>query len=164
MFEQSKIYEQEHEIKTRRQREERFLLLGVVEEVDEDSHRVKVKLPDRDNMLTGWLPVITLFSYGDTSYALPKEGDIVVCMFLKHGLEDRFVIGSVYTQKHKPPLKDRECYYIIWEDGTRVMYNKETRTLTIYSAEKINIVAEREININAPCVKINKPCFCCACH
>jgi len=164
MLNQDKIQTSQEEIKKRKQREERFLLLGRVESLDEKLHRVRVSLPDRDNMITGWLPVITLFSYGDAAYALPQKGDTVLCVFFKHGLEDGFVIGSIYTKKHEPPLKNKNLNYIVWEDGTRVIYNKETRTLTIYSAEKINIVADKEINISAPCVKVNKLCSCCACH
>ena len=68
--------------------------------------RVKVTLRDTvtSELITDWLPVLCPRASQDMQYDLPDIGDQVLCLFLSYGLEQGFVIGSMYG-KQTPPVQ-----------------------------------------------------------
>jgi len=110
---------------------ERMIAVGEVVEVNPQTHRVKVKLKGRQNLITDFLPVLVPMSFKDKVYSLPKKGDTVLCVFLPYGIEDGFVLGTLYTLSDGKPAKDENIHVIEFEDGTRIEYNKITHKLSV---------------------------------
>ncbi|RUM32469.1 MAG: baseplate assembly protein [Aquifex sp.] len=102
---------------------ERIIAVGEVVEINPRTHRVRVKLKGRQNVITDYLPVLVPMSYKDKVYALPKVGDTVLCVFLPYGIEDGFVLGSFYTLNDEKPANDENIHVVEFEDGTRIEYS-----------------------------------------
>jgi len=126
------IEELKEEVRFLRQLLYRTVCVGEVEEVDETLCRVRVRLPDRDNMVTGWLSVLVPFSHSSYSYFLPKVGDTVLCVFLPFGQEEGFVVGSYYHTQEMPPVQDKNKFYKRFSDGTVIEYDEVLSKLTIF--------------------------------
>ena len=125
------IEELKEEVRLLRQLLYRTVCVGEVSEVDETLCRVRVRLPDRDNMVTGWLSVLVPFSHSSYSYFLPKVGDTVLCVFLPFGQEEGFVVGSYYHTQEMPPVQDKNKFYKRFSDGTVIEYDEVSGTLSL---------------------------------
>ena len=134
------IQELREEIRALRQTLQRIVAVGEVVEVDEVLHRVRVKLPDRD-VVTGFLHVLVPVSHQTYFYGLPKVGDTVLCIFLPHGIEDGFVIGSYYHRQEEAPVKDRNKFYKRFADGTVIEYDEAVGKLTAVVNGDIEVTA-----------------------
>lgn len=152
------IQELREELRLLKQTLHRTICVGEVVEVDEELHRVRVKLPDRDNVVTGFLPVLVPFAHQRYTYSLPKVGDTVLCVFLPHGLEDGFVVGAFYHRREKPPLVGEEKVYGRFVDGAEVEYDEGTSRFRVETpgevALKADVIVEeaRTVQINGDVV------------
>jgi len=102
---------------------------GIISNIDEKTARVRVKFPDLDNMLSGWIPVIYSFTSKDKAYFIPSLNEQVACI-MDENLEDGCVIGSLYSDQDKPPVGDKNKFHIEFEDGTFLEYDKQEHKLT----------------------------------
>ena len=102
---------------------------GVVSEVIAERHSCKVTFPDRNNMVSAELPVLTLFAYNDKSYALPEVGSRVVVLSASNDLQSGggYVIGSLYTNENKPVENDESIYKVETADGFSMSYDKTSK-------------------------------------
>ena len=103
---------------------------GIVEEVDAATHRVKVKLPDRDNIISGWLEVVVRSSHGDQDQGMPQKGNQVACLFDEKD-EAGCVLGAVYSKVDAPADASEDVRRFAFEDGGVVEYDKGSHTLRI---------------------------------
>jgi len=103
---------------------------GIVSNIDEKTARVRVKFPDLDNLLSGWIPVIYSFTGKDKAYYLPSLDEQVACV-MDENLEDGCVIGSLYSDQDKPPVDDKNKFHIEFEDGTFLEYDKQEQILAM---------------------------------
>jgi phage baseplate assembly protein gpV len=53
---------------------------------------VRAVIPDQDNLVTDWLPVVQPFS---GAAGMPSVDDSVLCAFIDSGLETGFCLGKV---------------------------------------------------------------------
>jgi len=67
------IQELKEEVRLLKQTLHRVVAVGEVVEVDEVLHRVRVKLPDRDGVVTGFLHVLVPVSHQTYAYSLSKH-------------------------------------------------------------------------------------------
>ena len=109
---------------------------GVVSEVDAEKHAVRVTYPDKNNLVSGLLPVITLFAYNNKSYALPEVGERVLVVSASNGgmSGGGYVVGSLYTADNKPTTTDENIYRLeITEDEgtTAIEYNKTDKMFSV---------------------------------
>ena len=139
------IQELKEELRLLKQTLHRIIAVGEVVEVDETLHRVRVKIPDRDNVITGFLPVLVPYAYQTYSYGLPKVGDTVLCVFLPYGIEDGFVIGAYYHRQEEPPVKGKEKFYRRFSDGTTVEYDEGTGKLTVENPKEVVLRVQNTI-------------------
>lgn len=103
---------------------------GIVESVGA-GHRVKCRLPDRDNMITGWLDVVVPSTSGDRVAWLPKPGNQVALMLDEHD-ESGCVLGAIYSDAD-PPDADASTSLrrVAFADGGVVEYDESTSVLRI---------------------------------
>lgn len=59
-------------------------------------------------LVSGWLPVLVPRASADMAFDLPDVGDQVLCLFLGNGLEEGFVLGSMYGAQTPPRVERRQ--------------------------------------------------------
>ncbi|MGH3265040.1 MAG: phage baseplate assembly protein V, partial [Trebonia sp.] len=91
---------------------------------------VRVQFPDRDNVVSGWLPPVVRCSQDDKDFWLPDIGEQVVCLMDEHD-ENGAVLGAIYseadTAKSWAAAGVRGFQA---SDGAIVTYNRNNHTLT----------------------------------
>ncbi|MBP1924588.1 phage baseplate assembly protein gpV [Sedimentibacter acidaminivorans] len=65
-----------------------IIKVGQVSSINFNKSSVKVTFPDKDNIVSNYLPIL------NPGYYIPKIGDQVVCIFLGNGIEQGFCLGS----------------------------------------------------------------------
>lgn len=105
--------------------------LGSVTARNAERLRVQVRCVDTvtQPLVTDWLPVLVSRASGDCQYDLPDVGDTVLCLFLPHGREAGFVLGSFYSGD-VPPVADGDKWHRTFRDGTTLEYDRKAHKLT----------------------------------
>jgi len=94
-------------------------------------YRVQVQFPDRDNVISWWLPVCVPKTQNDKFFWQPDIGEQVVCLMDEHD-ENGCVLGSVASTVDAPQAGLTPADYLIkFEDGTTLHYNRSTHQLQI---------------------------------
>lgn len=94
-------------------------------------YRVRVQFPDRDNILSWWLPVCVTKTQDDKDFWQPDIGEQVACLMDEHD-ENGCVLGSVASLVDAPPagLTPNDRFYE-FSDGTILHYNRVTHVLSV---------------------------------
>lgn len=124
------------------------LEFGIVTQVDEAKHRVKVRIPDLDDMETHWLPVQVGASFGNQDYGLPDEETQVALLLDSRG-ENGLVLGAVYSEADPPPVQSKDKWHKRFKDGTSLEYDRASHVLTVDVKGEVRIKATGEIKIEA---------------
>ena len=150
---------------------------GVVEDnVDPDEKgRVTVKLKWIDpNYVTRWAPVAQIYAgpgYG--GYWVPEIGDQVIIAFLRGELRKPIIVGSIYSEGHKPPhkrtktqdpkvLRTKAGHMLLMEDkdqpkiklidktgNNEVEINSEENIVTVRAADHVVVEAGGNVQVDA---------------
>ena len=141
-----------------------IIRVGFVTARQPEKHRVQVQCRDTvtSALTTDWLLALTPRASADLHYDLPDIGDQVLCLFLPIGLEQGFVIGSMYG-KQEPPVKDAEKTHRKFKDNTFIEYDRAQHKLTIdvkgdieiKATGKISTKSNADTTINGANVRIN---------
>ena len=62
------------------------------------------------------------------AFDLPDVGDQVLCLFLGNGLEEGFVLGSMYGAQ-MPPVSSGDKFHRTFSDGTTLEYDRAAHKL-----------------------------------
>ena len=108
------------------------LLFGKVSKVDYKAAMVDVVFESEDRM------VITDIPYLSTVYEMPKIKDQVAVLFADGGLTSGIVLGKPYTEITKPPRSGKGITYKQFSDGTFVMYDPKSGTIST-DAKKVSV-------------------------
>lgn len=114
---------------------------GVVEEVGTRA-RVKVRIPELDNLVTDWIPVGQALTLGARTYGVYRQGT-QVAVIPGQGLEDAYVSHALYSQADPAPWEDPQLLGMEADDGTQFLYDPGTSALTIKSPKLIEIEVEK---------------------
>ena len=119
----------------------RLISKGIVDKVIPERHAVRVVFPDKDNMTSAELPVLTSFASGNSSYALPDIGNIVACIFETEDNDSGtgYVIGAFYDDKNNPKVQDINKTRIDFKGGSFIEFDRSTGNLTINCKGDIKI-------------------------
>lgn len=94
-------------------------------------YRVRVRFPDRDNILSYWLPCIVPKIQDDKFFWQPDIGELVLCSMDEHD-ENGAVVGSMPNQQDGAPAGlGPDIFYIGFKDGTTLQYNRATHQMTV---------------------------------
>ncbi|MDR2891591.1 MAG: phage baseplate assembly protein V [Deltaproteobacteria bacterium] len=104
--------------------------VGFVVARDEQKMRVRVEFPDTVSgpLTTDYLQVLVPRAKQDCVYDLPDYGDQVLCLFLPHGKEEGFVLGSMYGAD-APPVGSGDKWHRTFADGTVLEYDRAAHVL-----------------------------------
>lgn len=104
--------------------------VGFVVSRQPEKHRVRVEFRDTvtAKLVSGWLPVLVPRASADMAFDLPDVGDQVLCLFLGNGLEEGFVLGSMYGAQ-MPPVSSGDKFHRTFSDGTTLEYDRAAHKL-----------------------------------
>ena len=136
------------------------ILMGKVvsHEVTEDQANVRVLYADRGNMISKPIPVLQRGALGMRSMDVPAIGSNVMVNRSSSGLEEGFVMGTLYTTENPPPQTDPNKSYTEFGDKSTFEFNpatgggmtlKLTSALDVSSAMTIKMTATGEITITS---------------
>lgn len=106
-----------------------LLRFGVVTQTDESKALVRVQFTDMDGMLSYWLPVLHHKTLNDKQYWMPDIGEHVVCL-MDENAEEGVVIGAIYSTSDVVPVSSKDKYYVRFNDGTVIEYDRAAHRLT----------------------------------
>lgn len=123
--------------------------VGFVTARQPERHRVRVELRDTvtSPLVSGWLPVLTPRASADMAFDLPDVGDQVLCLFLGNGLEDGFVLGSMYGAQ-TPPVASGDKFHRTFSDGTTIEYDRKAHKLTASVKGDVDVSATKSISLH----------------
>lgn len=104
--------------------------VGLVRQQDSQRARVRVAFPDRDQMLSYWLPVIAFKTQDDKGYWMPDLGEQVVCLMDEHD-EAGAVLGAIYSAADVPPVQSADKYHVSFKDGASFEYDRAAHALAV---------------------------------
>ncbi|MEK4849708.1 phage baseplate assembly protein V [Paenibacillus sp. FSL H7-0756] len=114
-----------------------MILIGRVSTANPAAGSVRVTFADRDDMVSGELPVLTPGGWGKGN-AVPLPGERVVCAFLNHARSAGFCLGSYFADDGEPSgTQDQRGVW--FEDGSYVYYDRTAQTLTVKSSGGVRI-------------------------
>lgn len=127
---------------------------GIISDIDETVVRVRVTLPECDNLRSNWLPVLQHNTQNNKDYWLPDIGEQVEVLLDDNG-EDGVVLGAVYSTVDTAPLASRDKRYVHFSDGAAFEYDRKLHQLTINGGiEKIVIEVKESTSLTSPQVEV----------
>lgn len=121
-----------------------MIVIGQVSTADAKTGSVRVTISDRDDLVSGELPVITPGGWA-RGVAVPEVGESVLCVFLDNGRSVGFCLGTYYGDDDKlPGTADQRGVW--FEDGSHAFYDRKTHSLNIKAASGVRI--EGNVNIS----------------
>jgi phage baseplate assembly protein V len=115
-------------------------MTGIVVARDSNKHKVRVQFPDRDGMVSNWLPVGVQKSLGDYEYWLPDLNTQVACL-MDENYEFGVVLCAIYSDEDEPPIDNPDLYYKKFKDGTIIQYDRAGHKLTADVKGDVEIIA-----------------------
>ena len=114
---------------------------GVVSAVNVAKHRARVTFEDKDDVVSGELPILTAFAEKNKCYRLPDVGESVLCLMLPNSTEsgEGFIIGSYFNDVDTPNANSQDVSRIDFSDGTFIEYNRSSHKLSINCVGDIEI-------------------------
>lgn len=116
-----------------------LIRIGIVSSVNEKNGSVRVIFNDKDDMVSDELPLLSF------EYNIPKVKEQVLCLFLPNGLQQGFCLGPFYSLVNPPPVENKDIYRKMFDDGTWIEYNEETKALNIKAAGSVNIIGNLNV-------------------
>lgn len=126
----------------------------IVSKIHEKKMRVKVILPELDNLETGWLFVGVRKTKKDKDYWLPDLGEHMVCM-LDGRCENGVVICAIYSDDDVVPVESGDKWAKKFDDGTLIVYDRATHELNVNCVGSINIFGAGPVTVKTPSVKLD---------
>lgn len=127
---------------------------GTVSAIDAKACKVRVRLPNCENLRTQWLPVMQFKTLKDKHYHLPDIGEHVVVLLDARG-EDGVVLGAIYSEADTPPVGDVNKHHVKYEDGTTIDYDRAAKKLAINCVGDIDIIAAGVVTIKGKQILLN---------
>jgi len=133
-----------------------IIRVGLVSSIDAEKCTAKVVFHEKDDLVSHDMPVIQRQTLKNKDYQMPDIGEHVLCLCLPNGLEQGFIIGSLYSKADVPPVINKDKRHIKFEDGTTIEYDRKSHTLTVnmqsgtanITAPTINVVGNVNIDGN----------------
>jgi len=104
--------------------------VGIVKSQDAVNAKVRVTFPDRNQMVSWWLPLCVPKSQTDKAYWIPDIGEQVVCLMDEHD-EDGAVLGAIYSSADSPPVSSADKWHLTMKDGAAFDYDRAAHNLAV---------------------------------
>lgn len=137
-----------------------LIRVGVVEELDAKTARVKVKV---GGFVTDWLPWATQRAGATRTWSAPRKGEQVVLLSPYGDPSQGVVLTSIYQDDHPAPSDSQDVEHTVYPDGTTIDYNSKENTYTMTVAGNARVIVNcKEATVNAETsITLNSPdTFC----
>ncbi|NTU68921.1 MAG: phage baseplate assembly protein V [Chlorobiaceae bacterium] len=114
--------------------------IGIVTATEPATCKVRVQFQDQDAVVSDWLPVMQKKTLRDKDYWMPDFGEHVVCM-MDENEEFGVVLGAIYSDADAPPVSSQDKYYIAFDDGTTVEYDRAAHKLKADVKGNVELIA-----------------------
>ena len=128
---------------------------GTVSAYDEKKHMAKIKFPDKDDLISGWLPVAVRNSLKNHDENHLDIDEHVFCIMQGNGIESGCVICAIYDEKNKPPVHEQDKRAITFDDDTTIIYDRKEHKLIINCVGDIEVHADKNIKFTAERIDLN---------
>jgi phage baseplate assembly protein V len=132
-----------------------LIRVGVVTGINPEKGTVRVHLVGVDEEVSYELPVIYPKTHKDKAYFMPDIGEQVVCIFSGQGLEQGFVLGAIYSEADTTPVSNKDKFFIRFEDGTEIEYDRQAHKLRISVRGDVLIEADGNMTLKASRIDLN---------
>lgn len=105
-----------------------LIRLGTIKEADYKKARVRIQI---GKILTDWLPWVTSRAGQDRNWSAPSVGEQVVLLSPSGEMAQGVVIPAIYQNKHPAPSDKETDATLVFQDGSKVLYDKEKHHLTV---------------------------------
>lgn len=129
-----------------------LIRLGTVAEADYGAARVRVQSGD---LLTGWLPWLTLRAGPDVTWWAPEVGEQVLLLSPSGDPAQGVVLAAIYQAAHPAPEYRETVQVTVYADGTRVCYDRETSHLTIEAVGNVTLIAAADVSVQGRTIRLN---------
>lgn len=130
------------------------LKYGIVTALDATTQRVRVRLPDLDDLETHWLPVLVMRAHRDHATHLPDIGEHVAVLLDARG-EDGVVLGAIYSERDPAPADGPDITAVRFVDGGMIHYDRASGMLTVVATGPVAVQAGGPVTVTAPSVTID---------
>lgn len=155
------------------------LLIGTIKEVLADKGKAIVHFEQEDEQNSYELNVLQRNTLKNKHYHLP-DIDEQVCVLTDENLEEGIILGAIYSDVDEPPLNDTDKYYLEFEDGTSIGYDRKAHKLhlkvsskgtidiecegniSIQTNKDLNLNATQKITLTAPEIALNTAALTCS--
>jgi phage baseplate assembly protein V len=120
---------------------------GVVTVVDADRCRAKVRFPDKQDRISGWLDVLQANTQANQDYGLPDVGELVACMMDERD-EAGCILGALYTEANKPTNGNADVRRVVFSDGTTIEFSRSASLLHIAGPAAVHIESAGVVTID----------------
>ena len=117
--------------------------------VSDKRHMARIEFPDKDNLVSAWLPVAVRNSKKNHDEHHFDIGEHVFCSMMGNGLESGVVLCAIYDDKNAPPGKDGDTRKTTFDDGSEIIYDRKNHKMTINCVGDIEINAKGNITVKA---------------
>lgn len=124
--------------------------LAIVTEVDPATCTARVRIPEADNMVSPFLRIIIPTSRATKRFYLPSVDEQVAVLMRDDGTEG-VILGAVYSQRDTThsDINTEGVSGVVFEDGTRVIMDANSSTLTVDSRSDVIVTADRDCTVTA---------------
>lgn len=120
-----------------------LIKLGEISSIDPSKATARVVFDDEDSIVSYDLPVLQRNSLKNHDFAMPDVGEDAIVLFFGEGQEDGVILGSIYAGQVTPPESTENRRTVVFEDGTRVCYDRSEHKLTV-TIEGTEVVFNRQ--------------------
>ena len=111
-----------------------LIRIGRVSTINYKAGTAKVVYRDRDDMVTGELPMLS------SEYLMPKPDDMVLVLHLKNAPSRGVIVGPIYNDDNRPGINGKNKYCKDLTDD--VQFKADGGDLTVKASGKVTIDAD----------------------
>ena len=107
------------------------LRFGYVSDFDPAKKLVRVRFPDKNNLVSGWLQLLCWNTKENKDEINLDIDEHVACLMAGNGIERGVVLGAVWDEKNAPPVGDQDIRVTTYEDGTTIQVDRKNHIVEV---------------------------------
>ncbi len=111
-----------------------LIRIGKISTINYKAGTASVTYTDRNSETSPQFPIFS------ATYEMPEIDDTVVVLMLPNSGTKGFIVGVPFSSRNVPEVSGAGIFYKKFRDGTKIIYNPATKTLSV-DAEEIKLEA-----------------------
>jgi phage baseplate assembly protein V len=129
-----------------------MIRFGIISETDPSKGLARVAFQE-DELTSDWLPYIVSKAAKDSYFYCPDVGEHVACL-MDENAENGVILGAIYDTKAAPKEAGPEVSSVVFEDGSKVVFDRSNGSLTIDAKGEVVIKAAPKVTLEANEVEV----------